>query len=65
MKHLFRECIDSLSEGRTRDRKRQYKRADTGERRFTVFAWIVGRVDGRVRNEGAEPKKECRCPLVR
>jgi len=45
VKHPFRERINSLSEGRARDRKRQGERADAGERRFTVFAWIVGRVD--------------------
>jgi len=60
VKHPFRERIDSLSEGRARDRKRQGERADAGERRFTVFAWIVGRVDApsatTSRSDGADAR---------
>src|SRR5262245_40421551 len=64
VKHSFRERIDSLSERGARDRKRQCEPADAGEHRFAVLAWIMGRVDGTVRKEGAEAEEHCGGPLV-
>ena len=57
VKHCFGEGVDSLSNRRARDRERECKGTEAGERGFAVFTWIVGRMDGAVRDERADAKK--------